>query len=245
MIGQAGLKQQGYNCYTSEELKSISNGLRFTPLVCMFLAIYGLYIQSPFLHFGIAALGIIPFWFPNHHPFDIFYNRVFRHMVGGKQLPSNPLPRRIACLMGGLMNIGIGLSFYYGNINLAYVFGATLVLLQLIVITTHFCLASWFYEMGMKLIGKWDEFIPLDQAKNLISEGAILVDVRSPAEYAASHIEKAINIPLENIQNDDRLKGKTTVLYCRTGMRSGSAKKQLEQLGNKEVYNLGGMKRWI
>ena len=72
-LQQNGLMQQGYCTYTGDNLKSISNGLRFTPLLCMFLAIYGLVIlQNPNWHFVIAALGIIPFWFPNHHPLIYF-----------------------------------------------------------------------------------------------------------------------------------------------------------------------------
>ena len=43
--------------------------------------------------------------------------------------------------MGGSMNILIGLSFIYGTANLAYSLGAVLIALQLIVISTHFCMA--------------------------------------------------------------------------------------------------------
>lgn len=243
-IGHSGLVQQGYNCYTKEELNNISNGLRFTPLVCMFLAIYGLYIQNPYLHFGIAALGIIPFWFPNHHPFDIFYNKVFRHLVKGNALPSNPLPRRIACLMGGMMNIGIGLAFLYSNVTLAYVFGAILITLQLVVISTHFCVASWMYEMVLRMFGKWDDFISVEKAKDLIKNGALLVDVRNPNEYEKFHLANAINIPLDNLESDQRLKDHTAILYCKSGMRCSDGKKRLQKMGITNVYNFGGFNRW-
>ena len=244
-VGHAGLVQQGYNCYTKSELSNISNGLRFTPLVCMFLAIYGLYIQNPYLHFIIAALGILPFWFPNHHPFDIFYNKVFRHLIGGQALPSNPLPRRIACLMGGMMNVGIGLAFLYSNITLAYIFGGVLIVLQLIVITTHFCVASWMYEMGMRLLGKWEDFISVDKAKDLMNNGALLIDVRNPGEFEKGHLENAINIPLENIESDPRLAGHTAILYCQTGMRCSDGKQRLAKKGIKDIYNFGGINRWV
>jgi len=243
-MAHSGLIQQGYKSFTPSELNNISNGLRFTPLVCMLLAIYGLYLQNPYWHFGIAALGIIPFWFPSSHPFDVFYNKVFRHLVGGVSLPSNPLPRRIACFMGGLMNVGIGLSFYFGNVPAAYVFGAILIVLQLIVITTHFCVASWMYEGFMKLTGNWDNYISKEEAQQLIAEGAILVDVRNPNEFNAGHIKDAINIPVSNIANDERLKNTPAVLYCRSGMRCIEAKKKLAKIGNEKIYNLGSMKKW-
>ena len=137
-FGQKSLNQQGYD-YSPEDLRKLDWGLRFTPMLCMFGAIYGLYIQQPYLHFALAALGILPFWFPAWHPLDMFYNAILRHVVRGVKLPPNPLPRRIACLMGGSMNIGIGFGFLYGNVTLAYVFGAILIPLQIIVISTHLC----------------------------------------------------------------------------------------------------------
>lgn len=244
LIGNEALVQQGYQSFTEKELGNISNGLRFTPLVCMGLALLGLYLQSPNLHFVIAAMGIIPFWFPSHHPIDILYNKVFRHLVGGVQLPANPLPRRIACLMGGLMNIGIALSFLAGNTTWAYIFGGVLIVLQLIVITSHFCVASWMYECALNITGNGINYITTEEAKSYMAKGALLVDVRNPDEYNASHIPNAINIPLDNITSDKRLLDKPAILYCKSGMRCVDAKKRLAKLGIDHIYNLGGMDNW-
>ncbi len=241
---QKGLVQQGYNNCSIQELQNISNGLRFTPLVCMMLALYGLYLQQPYLHFTLAALGIIPFWFPKYHPFDIFYNRVFRFLVGGMHLPPNPLPRRIACVMGGLMNIGIGISFLAESVISAYIFGGILITLQTVVITTHFCVASYLYEILLKAIGKWEPFFPLEETKKLLAQGALLVDVRTEYEYQKGHIDGAINIPLQEIENHKELQSKTVILYCHSGMRAITAKKKLNKLGNDKVYNLGSIERW-
>jgi len=243
-IGQNGLVQQGYNSCSINELNNISNGLRFTPLLCMFMALIALYIQSPTMHFAIAALGIIPFWFPNHHPLDLFYNNVFRHAVGGVKLPANPLPRRIACLMGGLMNIAAGVSFALGSVTMAYISGGILIVLQLIVITTHFCVASWMYEGFMKLIGKWEKLLTVAETKILIANGALLIDVRNPDEYANNHLDGAINIPLSCLEQDDQIQGKEVILYCRSGMRSLDGKQKLEKMGIKSVYNFGSLDRW-
>ncbi len=242
---QNGLMQQGYCTYTQSDLKSISNGLRFTPLLCMFLALYGLIIlQNPYWHFTIAALGIIPFWFPKAHPFDLLYNHVIRHLVHGEKLPSNPLPRRIACVMGGIMNIGIGVSFYYQNPIMAYGFGVILVALQTIVITTHICVASVMYQGLMKFIGKYDGPIDVGKAKKLIHDGFALVDVRSPEEYDDSNIEGSINIPLEIIEECENLPEKGMILYCRSGIRSLDAMQKLIKMGYGDVYNLGSKDRW-
>lgn len=245
LTGNAGLIQQGYESYTEKELGNISNGLRFTPLVCMGLAILGLYLQSPNLHFAIAAMGIIPFWFPSHHPIDLIYNSMFRHLVGGVKLPANPLPRRIACLMGGLMNIGIALSFMASNITLAYIFGGILIVLQLVVISSHFCVASWMYECALNVAGKSLSDISFQAAKSHIDEGALLVDVRNPSEFKVAHLPNAVNIPLDNIDSDERLLNNSAVLYCKIGMRSADAQKRLLKRGANKIYNLGAMDNWV
>ena len=244
-ISQKALYQQGYASCSREDLNNMSNGLRFTPLVCMALAIGGLYIQSPIWHFSLAALGILPFWTPNHHPFDILYNNIFRHLVGGVPLPSNPLPRRIACVMGGIMNIGIGFGFLIGNTTLAYVFAAILIPLQIIVISTHFCLASWMYEQLMQTVGLWEKPISIKETKQLLTNGAILVDVRSPQEFKTSHLPGAINIPLEIIENEVALNNQEVILYCKSGIRCNDAKNKLEQKGSvAKAYSFGSMNRW-
>lgn len=244
-LQQNGLIQQGYCTYSGEKLKSISNGLRFTPLLCMFLAIYGLIVlQNPTWHFVIAALGILPFWFPNAHPFDLLYNGVVRRLFKAEKLPANPLPRRIACVMGGLMNVAIGFAFLYENVMLAYIFGVILIVLQLVVITTHICVASIMYEGLLKLIGKYEGPISIEKAKLLLKNGYTLVDVRSPEEFNERKIDGAINIPLDILENCDSIPKNGSILYCRSGTRSLDAMDRMKKMGYNNVVNLGSIDRW-
>jgi rhodanese-related sulfurtransferase len=241
---QKSLTQQGYD-YTPAELKELDWGLRFTPSVCMALAIYGLATQQAAVHLGLAAIGILPFWFPAWHPFDRFYNFALRPLWGGVALPPNPLPRRIACFIGGAMNIGIGVSFLAGSPFLAYVFGAILIPLQVIVITTHFCVASWLYEGLLRLFGNWAAPIPYEQARSLLDEGAMLVDVRSPDEYARGHLHHAVNVPLDTLtQHLKSFEGRTAILYCQSGMRCQQATQTLNRKCAGSFYNFGAMSRW-
>ena len=237
------LIQQGYD-YSPSQLRQLSWGLRFTPLLCMAGAAYGLATQNANVHFFLAALGILPFWFPAWHPLDRFYNHVLRPMWGGVKLPPNPFQRRIACFMGGSMNIGIGLGFLWGNTTVAYGFGFVLVPLQLIVISTHFCVASWMFEGAMRLFGQWTPPITGEQAQKLIGEGALLVDVRDPDEFAHGHLPDAVNVPLDSVDERAATFGQQPiVLYCASGLRSQSAYARLKK-GGLDVHNLGAMTRY-
>jgi rhodanese-related sulfurtransferase len=75
----------------------------------------------------------------------------------------------------------------------------------------------------------------------LVKNGALIIDVRTPGEFADGHIKGSTNIPLDVIaQNVSELKRKNKVLItvCRSGNRSGSARAILEKEGI-EVYNGG------
>lgn len=77
--------------------------------------------------------------------------------------------------------------------------------------------------------------------KELVSNGAIIVDVRSAGEYRSGHIPGSRNYPLEGIR--DRIKdlkktNKPVITVCRSGTRSGMAKNILSSAGI-EVYNGG------
>ena len=245
-ISQRALTQQGYD-YSPAQLSELSWGLRFTPAICMALAVVGLATQQAWIHFALAALGILPFWFPASHPLDRLYNHVLRPLWQGVVLPPNPLPRRIACLMGGAMNIGIGAAFAAGSLRLAYGFGAVLITLQLIVISTHFCVASWMYEGLLRLLGRWTPPISARRAHELVQAGARLVDVREPDEFARGHLPGAVNLPLSQLeQHLGELAGGAVLFYCQSGLRSQRALTLARHTGPDagEIYNLGAMSRW-
>ena len=85
-------------------------------------------------------------------------------------------------------------------------------------------------------------FGPKVDFAQLMNDGAIIVDVRTPGEYAGGHIKGSKNIPLQSLsQNLNKLpKDKVIITCCASGMRSGSAKSILQSNGYKEVYNGGG-----
>ena len=78
-----------------------------------------------------------------------------------------------------------------------------------------------------------------------IKAGALVVDVRTPAEVAAGAYPGATNIPLDQVENrlaDFGDHKRPVVLYCRSGHRAGLAKAVLEKNGFSDVTNAGGLK---
>ncbi len=74
--------------------------------------------------------------------------------------------------------------------------------------------------------------------------GAILLDVRTSAEYEDGHVEGSRNIPLDIISIVlTEIPDKSTPLFvhCRSGGRSGQAVSRLKQLGYQNVKNIGGI----
>ena len=88
------------------------------------------------------------------------------------------------------------------------------------------------------LTGNNNNNVQLVQA---IKDGALLVDVRSPAEFRSGSVPGAINIPLDTItQQLSRFKGaKNIVVFCRSGNRSRMAEQILKQNGYTMVINGG------
>ncbi|MCB9330435.1 MAG: rhodanese-like domain-containing protein [Lewinellaceae bacterium] len=88
-------------------------------------------------------------------------------------------------------------------------------------------------------------FGPKADFKALLESGALLIDVRSPEEYATGHIPESVNIPLPVVQQEaSRLKAKNlpVIAVCRSGARSGMAVRMLRRAG-VEAYNGGGWSR--
>ena len=89
-------------------------------------------------------------------------------------------------------------------------------------------------------------------AHKLVSAGAVLVDVRTPEEYATRHLDGAVNIPVDALKGRldeiDKLTGgdknKPIVVYCQAGGRAGRAKTALVESGHGQVTNLGGIADW-
>ncbi len=103
---------------------------------------------------------------------------------------------------------------------------------------------SWFNGMfgggggGVRVDGT--------KARELVSKGAQLVDVRTPGEFSSGHINGAKNIPVDQVGGrlGELARDCAVVVYCRSGGRSASAAGVLKGAGFEEVYDLGPMSAW-
>ena len=86
--------------------------------------------------------------------------------------------------------------------------------------------------------------IIIEDLKNKVLQGAILIDVRSNQEYREGHLQGAINIPefeiANRIQQEVPKKNQLIIVYCQYGGRSRNAMKIINKLGYNNVYNLYG-----
>jgi phage shock protein E len=86
--------------------------------------------------------------------------------------------------------------------------------------------------------------MPKVDYKNLVKNGAQIIDVRTKAEFLGGHIRESVNIPLQSLagQLSKIRKDKPVITCCASGIRSASAKNILKSSGYTEVYNGGSWK---
>lgn len=85
-----------------------------------------------------------------------------------------------------------------------------------------------------------------ETARAWVASGALLLDVRTPAEFAAGHLEGAINIPVQQLEErvDEIPNGRPLVVYCQSGRRSAKAVELLRAGGHEAIFDLGPMQAW-
>ena len=92
--------------------------------------------------------------------------------------------------------------------------------------------------------------ISMDEAITMMEEesGYIILDVRTPEEFADKHIPGAVNIPNETITAEEIPelpdKDQLILVYCRSGNRSKQASEKLAAMGYTNVVEFGGINSW-
>ena len=92
--------------------------------------------------------------------------------------------------------------------------------------------------------------ISMDEAIAIMESESdyMILDVRTPEEFADKHIPDAINIPNETIGTEDIPelpdKDQLILVYCRSGNRSKQASDKLVDLGYTNIVEFGGINDW-
>ena len=113
--------------------------------------------------------------------------------------------------------------------------------------TVVLALAALAYEISRARSG--GQAVGPSDAVRLLNQGAVLVDVRSKAEFDGGHIIDARHVPQEDLaqagESLKRFKDKVVITCCESGMRSGAATRVLQAQGFTKVVNLrGGLQAW-
>ncbi|MFT5686985.1 MAG: phage shock protein E [Myxococcota bacterium] len=84
------------------------------------------------------------------------------------------------------------------------------------------------------------------QARQLVTDGALLLDVRTPTEFGGGHLPDALNVPVGQLARrmDEIPQDRPIVVYCRSGARSSRAAGMLSRNSRGPIHDLGPMSAW-
>jgi rhodanese-related sulfurtransferase len=122
------------------------------------------------------------------------------------------------------------------------------VIVALVVVIAIAIIASYAMSQQRNEAGTmpYHRLTPQHYQTTFATSDHLLVDVRSPEEFATGHIPGAVNIALSNLpqQMATLPKDRPIVLYCRSGARSNTAAAMLAKHGFGNVHDLGGIITW-
>lgn len=110
-------------------------------------------------------------------------------------------------------------------------------------------LLLWTFVQGGVIGAKVKQVDASDAIRLINHEDAVLVDIRSEAEFRQGHILNSMHIPLNDLPKHlkklQAYKDRPIIALCRTGQRSQSAGATLRKHGFEKVYSLkGGLVAW-
>jgi len=123
--------------------------------------------------------------------------------------------------------------------RMTLILASLVALIASITVVTYLCVG----QQGYQTISVSDAQTMIESSPNLL-----IVDVRTPQEYAQGHLNGAINIPLSDLplRIVSLDPNRPILVYCRTGHRSAQASAILVRAGFTRVYNLqGGITAWV
>ena len=112
---------------------------------------------------------------------------------------------------------------------------------------SHYLLIGFAALILLFFVVKRLRQVSSSKARELLSNNALVIDVRSSDEFATDHVKSAVNLPLEQIQRRiesiESDHSRPILVHCLSGTRSAMACRILRGLGYSEVHNLGSLSR--
>ena len=113
----------------------------------------------------------------------------------------------------------------------------------IVIAVAFFIIGSGFLMLWFQLKGRVTD----EQIREFLSEGALVVDVRTRGEYDERSVSGAINIPLDKVVEliceTTTDKSQVILCHCESGGRSAIAVDRLRRAGYPHAFNLGSYKR--
>ncbi len=96
--------------------------------------------------------------------------------------------------------------------------------------------------VGLNILNGEVKKVSVSQVRELVEQGAFIIDSREEGEFAAGHLKNAKNIPLSEFRHrlDEIPRDKPVYVHCRSGQRSYNMVRALMQRGYENVYNVEG-----
>lgn len=139
------LEEQGFCGLNDETLEEVGPWLRWSPILCTLVMIWGVSLQSPIVLWGLAFIAFLGVFLP-FHPFDLLYNYGVRHLTGTRPFPSNGPQRKFACGLAAAWLVATGWAFNVGMNTLGFSLGIALILVAGLVSVTNICIPSMIYN---------------------------------------------------------------------------------------------------
>jgi hypothetical protein len=138
------LEMQGFFGLSDTEVIQFNYWLRLAPAICLAWTAVGVYFASPVI-LGLLVPFALLGGLNDGHPFDVFYNRGIRYLLGQPRLPVYGRPRRFACFMASASLATTAITFALGVDVVGYALGGLMVVMMSIMVTTGFCVPSKIY----------------------------------------------------------------------------------------------------
>lgn len=141
------MRQQGFGEEPDDARRAHFDGLTFQPRIVFPAVLVAIFLQSAWLHLGVAAVLWWNTLAPALNPFELAYNRWIARPRRREPLVPAPGPRRMAQGMAAAFNLGAGLGLLFGQAVFAWAMEALLVAGFSALLFGRFCVGAYVYHV--------------------------------------------------------------------------------------------------